>query len=44
MPPEGEDLDEIRQLFLQLQEAYSPLNKLDLLLKIVKAIYRSVSK
>lgn len=42
MPPEGEDLDEIRQLFLQLQEAYSPLNKLDLLLKIVKAIYRSV--
>ncbi|XP_054759123.2 uncharacterized protein LOC129265151 [Lytechinus pictus] len=42
IPPEGEDLDMIRQLFSQLQEAYSPINKMDLLLNIVSAIYKSV--
>ncbi|XP_071482762.1 uncharacterized protein [Diadema antillarum] len=42
IPPRGKDLEEIKRLFSELQEAYSPLRKLDLLLKIVSAIYNSV--
>ncbi|XP_022091301.1 ras and Rab interactor 2-like isoform X1 [Acanthaster planci] len=41
-PPEGENLQKIRQYFHQLEEAYSPIRKLEHLLNIVRTVYDTV--
>ncbi|XP_038071680.1 uncharacterized protein LOC119740437 isoform X2 [Patiria miniata] len=42
IPPEGENLEKIRVYFHQLEEAYSPIKKLQHLLDIVRTVYDTV--
>ena len=43
IPPESGTLEKFRQYFRLMEEAYSPIKKLEHLLDIVRTIYETVS-